>query len=395
MPLSQNDELLVKALEAAALVDGRFERLQLMNFDALTDVKRGCFSLVFRAHDRSTGQDVALKFYSIDSAYYNDKYRRAAFLREHDILQALTGGARCLQVIAPYAEFQFSLPVGPGATVTIPCPYFAVEWIDADVDDYFLDQHKFDAATKLRLFSSIVSGVEALHRRGICHRDLKPDNLRLRGTGANRTVVAIDLGTAAKATSAPLLAQYGHSVGAPAYAAPEARCGLAGVRRIAPHDDVYALGCLLYELFNPGIFARELFTRNPRLQPMLVAISALVPGAATDEDRVKSWTDGLNKFAHGIVPVKIDGAGSSLPRGLARPMNELLEQMTHVDFRRRPINLEVVRQRLGSAIRAVENQAEYERRLALARDRRRRRNERAREKAERLERYLVRKVSNA
>jgi len=376
-------------------VDGRFERLRLKNFDALSDVKRGCFSLVFRAYDRTTSQDVALKFYSIDSAYYNDKYRRAAFQREHEILQALTGGVRCLQVISPYSEFQFSLPVASGARVTIPCPYFAIEWIDADIDEYFLAQQNFDAATKLELFNEIVLAVEALHRRGVCHRDLKPDNLRLRGTGAGRAIVAIDLGTAAKSTSTPLLAQYGHPAGAPAYAAPEARCGLAGVRSIAPQDDVYALGCLLYELFNPGLFVREVLARNPRIQPILIAISAMVPGAVSDEGRVKAWTEGLNRFAHGIVPVKIDGAGSSLPRGIARLMNELLERMTHVDFRRRPIDLVSIRQRIWAAIRLLRNQTEYERRLSLARERRRRRAERAREKTERLARGLARRVANA
>ncbi len=395
MALSQNDELLVKTLEALPLLDGRFEGMRLVNYDAVNSRKRGCFSLVFHATDRTSGLPVALKFFVIDPQWYLDAYRREAFRRENAILQVVAGAQRCLQLVTPYSEFQFTLPVAAGSAVTIPCPYFAIEWIDRDVDEYFLEQHKFDAATKLHLFNDIVLAVESLHRREVFHRDLKPDNIRARGNGSNTVVVVIDLGTAARHSSNVIQNQYGKPVGAHAYAAPEAICGLAGVRALAPFTDLYALGCLLFELFNPGLFYRALSTRNPRYQAMLTGMGTFLGGAATDAEKVEAWKRGLTALSHGAVPVPLDGPGSSVPPGIGTLLNEVLSRLTAVDYRKRPPNLQWVRGRVWAAIRSVEGQAIYGRRVAHAREMRRRRIEKARLKRERLAQFLARGNPNA
>ena len=87
MPLSHNSQLLVDTLEAMPLLDGRFEKIKLVNFDSFTDQKRGCFSLVFSAHDVVDDAHVAQKFYDIDPLAMNDSYPRNAYRREHEILQ--------------------------------------------------------------------------------------------------------------------------------------------------------------------------------------------------------------------------------------------------------------------------------------------------------------------
>ena len=95
------------------------------------------------------------------------------------------------------------------------------------------------------------------------------------------------------------------------------------------------------------------------------------------------------------MPVELHGTGSSLPRALSALLNDLLERLTNVDFRKRPIDLEWVRSRLWIAIRIAENQTECDRRLTLAREIRRRRAEKAQMKADRLARYLARSKPNA
>ena len=221
------------------VLDARFEKLKLVNFNALNDEKRGCFSLVFRAHDRVNDSPVAIKFYDIDPVCFYDDYRRAAFLREHEILQLLLNKERCLQLASALSTFNFTVPT-PGGNVTIPCKYFAVEWIEDDIDAYFLAQETFGTIDKLHLFNEILLSVEMLHRYEVFHRDIKPDNLRTNKTALKRLVIAIDMGTSARYESGYLQREYLRPVGALPYAAPEAICGLAAHRKLAPYTHFYA-----------------------------------------------------------------------------------------------------------------------------------------------------------
>ena len=135
MPLHPNNELLVKTVEAMGLLDNRYEQMKFVNYDSVSDQKRGCFSLVFRAFDRLNQKTVALKFYDIDPQRMMDVYRQKAFQREHEILSVLLNKKRCLQLASALSTFQLELQISNVATVTIPCQYFAIEWIDDDIDE--------------------------------------------------------------------------------------------------------------------------------------------------------------------------------------------------------------------------------------------------------------------
>lgn len=253
MPVHANDRLLIATLEALPLFDGRFSSLKVVNCDLAKDERRGCFSIVFRAIDTLDGKPVALKFFDLDPAIAADAYRRLAFNREHGLLQSLLTRERCLQLVKSLSSYQLTIPASGGITFTIPCSYFAIEWLDEQIDEYFLDRKPFTAIERLRLFRDVVLAVEALHREEVFHRDIKPDNLRSLTKALKRVVVAIDLGCAARLDSSAVAVAYGHSVGAPAYTSPEATCGLAGNRLVAPQTDHYALGCLLFEMFKKDV----------------------------------------------------------------------------------------------------------------------------------------------
>lgn len=268
MSLHGTAELLRDTLEALPLFEGRFSGLKLMNVDPVSGQKRGCFSLVFRAFDQIEQRTVAIKFYDPNASM--DIYRISAFRREYEILTSLIGSERCLQLVAPLRDYALSINTGAGV-FTARCEYFVVDWIDEEIDSYFLTA-THSAREKLGLFLDMVLAVEALHSRSVFHRDLKADNMRAFQRALRRIVVAIDLGTAAKFDSGGIQATYGHSAGAPWYAAPEALCGLAGNRSIAPYTDYYALGCLLFELFNPDYFFRaaERYWRETASQALVV-----------------------------------------------------------------------------------------------------------------------------
>lgn len=365
MPLHPNNELLVSTVEAMSLLDNRYEGMKFVNYDSVADQKRGCFSLVFRAYDRVDQKIVALKFYDIDPDRMMDVYRQKAFQREHEILQILLSKKRCLQLASALSTLHLGFPLPNGTTVTLPCQYFAVEWIDKDIDDYFLGNGTFTPIQKLRLFNEIVLAVESLHRLEVYHRDIKADNLRTYQNAVERIVVAIDLGTAARISSGHLKNNYTQSVGAPWYAASEARCGLAGHRLLAPFTDKYALGCLLYELFNPDYFYRELTRCHRHYEMILSAMSSFLHGTNNEQEQLDHWKKAVAKFGPGIAPIVIDNPGSTVPPGIANLLNELLAGLTHINFSNRP-TLDWTRKRTWSAIKVLENDRAYQRHLEIA-----------------------------
>jgi serine/threonine-protein kinase len=86
--------------------------------------------------------------------------------------------------------------------------------------------------------------IEAAHRQGIIHRDVKPANLLLRPDGR---VALTDFGIA-RILAADRLTGADQIVGTSAYLAPEQVIGA----EIGPATDVYALGVVAYELLAGG-----------------------------------------------------------------------------------------------------------------------------------------------
>ncbi len=332
---------------------------------------RGCFSIVFKAFDRLNSRFVALKFYDRSPSSSLNIYRQDCFRREHTILEALQNAYRRLQLRSSLNTYNLVVPTVGGIDATIPCSYFAIDWIDEEIDQYFLDPLMYSAIDKLQVFREIVLATQALHQRSIFHRDLKADNLRRDSTQVEPIVVAIDLGTAAKLDSIAVASGiYGQPAGASAYAAIEALVGLAGNRRLAQYTDIYALGCLLFELFNPDWFIRALFDRNPNYDALIMAVSSMFTSSHIEAEQVMILHRALTQYAGGVTPVLADGVGSCLPPGLAQMINSLLVGMTSADYRSRP-SFETIRGRIASAMSVLRHEEAYQKKLSNAREARR------------------------
>jgi serine/threonine protein kinase/Tol biopolymer transport system component len=98
----------------------------------------------------------------------------------------------------------------------------------------------------LQLVRQVCLALDYVHKQGILHRDIKPDNIMLKGEpsdGLPYHPILTDLGLAKLAVGG-MMTQEGTSMGTPAYMSPEQAMG----EKTDPRSDVYSLGILLFEL---------------------------------------------------------------------------------------------------------------------------------------------------
>lgn len=347
--LHKNSRMLVEELESLSSLEDRFEELKLVN--VIDGKKFGYFSLIFVAKDVTSNNLVAIKFFDQDPQKQN-AYRMQCFKREQELLKGLKDAYRCLQLVAPLATYEFNY-----GEISIPARFFVTEWLSGNLDGFFYGDSA-DPIQKLYAFHDVILAVESLHSRGIFHRDLKADNFRVRENADQNVVVAIDLGTAASFESAAILESYGHPAGDTQYSSPEASCGLAGHRQLAPQTDVYALGCLLYELFSDDLFYTTYRNLNPDFETRLMAIRSRIDPAADFIDQIASWDRFAPKFLQGLAPLQLEWSENacSAPLAIIDILNRVLIDLTAPNFRSRENSLAKTRERLRSCIRCLENE---------------------------------------
>ncbi|WP_157552777.1 serine/threonine-protein kinase, partial [Nocardia uniformis] len=102
----------------------------------------------------------------------------------------------------------------------------------------------FAATAAVAIALSCAAGLEAAHRHGILHRDVKPSNLMFSGAGALKLT---DFGIAKiVGGDDTLVTRAGEIIGTPSYIAPEQIRG----QQLSPATDVYALATMLYQLLS-------------------------------------------------------------------------------------------------------------------------------------------------
>ena len=380
-----------------ASLDGRYANMRVINRDAQTGERKGhqgALSVVFHAIDSHTGRPVALKFFDPDFQGFRARYRMDLFDRECKLLERLVNKPRCLQLVQPLSELPLTVPgASPGRSTTIACGYCVLEWLDGDITEYFLRQDKYDAWVKLALLRQTALGVFTLHREGIAHRDIKHDNLRRTHRENREMVVPIDLGTAVDLLSDPIgdVRDYMDPVGAFAFSPLEAHSGLSSIRNLGIYSDIYALGCLLHDLFNVDLYAARL-VKDPGFNNCYMACRTHMDGVRTrtanPEVLLQEWDNILGTTKGQVTLPPIDSAATTVPPAVRDQLNTLLHRLTDPDYRRREYRPHQIVRSIDGATKALENRFAIERRQAERAERRRRRVHRVHRQQERLDFYL-------
>jgi len=131
------------------------------------------------------------------------------------------------------------------------CAYILMEFLHGEaLSDRIKKDGPFEASFAIAIGKQLASALAAAHEQGIVHRDLKPDNVYLvpdREAPGGTRVKVLDFGIAklANEASGAVKTQAGVVMGTPTYMAPE-QCRSAG--EVDHRADIYALGCILFEM---------------------------------------------------------------------------------------------------------------------------------------------------
>ncbi|MFC1705529.1 protein kinase [Planctomycetota bacterium] len=127
----------------------------------------------------------------------------------------------------------------------VPC--YAMDYVDGPTLRKLLAQEgPLDVPRALRLTRQVLKALAVAHRKGVVHRDVKPDNVLVAEAGrAGEHARVLDFGIAKVLEGTMSGTAQGGFVGTPAYMSPE-QCG--GDAKTDPCSDIYSVGCVLYHL---------------------------------------------------------------------------------------------------------------------------------------------------
>jgi serine/threonine-protein kinase len=212
--------------------------------------------------------------------------RRVAIKVLRPELAAVIGAERFLREIKTIATLQHPHILGLIDSGQVNgTAYYVMPFVDGEsLRDRLTRERQLPIADAVRLAGEIAAALDYAHRHGVIHRDIKPENVLLHDGSA----LVADFGIALAVSSAggSRMTETGMSLGTPHYMSPEQAMG---EREITARSDIYALGCVTYEMLTgeppfegataQAIVARVL-TETPRsLRPQRKSIPPNVEAA--------------------------------------------------------------------------------------------------------------------
>jgi diguanylate cyclase (GGDEF)-like protein len=289
------------SLSAGTIVGGTYR--------VVHELSRGAMGVVYRGEDLGLGRAVAIKVLRSDLA--SDKDLVARFRAEAAILASLHHP----NLVQVYALGEHGGEV-----------YFVMELVEgqplSEVLRATLERKEwFPAAAIAQITLEIADALDAMHERGLIHRDVKPANILL--DRERDRAVLVDVGVAVKAGDAR------DAAGTPGFAAPES----FGEQADGPTTDVYGLAAVVYSMLTgrppfgagpaPQVVHRQLndpILPPSHIRPMSEAVDAVITKALAPQPK-KRWAS-ASTFA-----VALARALERIPTGkidtISKPVDDL------------------------------------------------------------------------
>lgn len=236
-------------------------------------IGEGGMGHVWQAQDDTLGRPIAVKVISLLAGGGNrGEEARARFLREARITARLQ-----------HPNIVTVHDLGETGVADNRVPFLVMELVRGEGLDAMLGRGAVTLPDAARWGAQICDALADAHDAGIMHRDIKPSNIVITSSG---NVKVLDFGIARAAdpyATADRLTQTGFIVGTPPYMAPEQARG-----HPEPRSDLYALGCLLFELITGRLpfqapdtvgYLSAHLTQEP---PAPSSVSADIPSAWDD-----------------------------------------------------------------------------------------------------------------
>ena len=211
-----NSQMPTTFMNVATALEGRYQ--------VLKELGRGGMGIVFQAHDKQLNEQVAIKILS--PLLSNDDQALERLKREVSAARRVTHSnvIRIHDIGEINGLHYVSMEYFPGT----------------NLKDHIKGTGALSQMQAYNIARQICDGLEAAHRQGVIHRDLKTQNIIIHGN----QIKIIDFGLARTSHMEGMTAT-GLIMGTPEYMAPEQVSG----QKVDERADIYSLGIILYELF--------------------------------------------------------------------------------------------------------------------------------------------------
>ncbi len=192
-------------------------------------IGQGGMARVYRGHDLTLGRDVAVKI--LEGSLAEDAEFRARFRMEAQSASRMSHPTivRVFDAGEPSAESDEP-------------PFIVMELVHGTLLKDVIAAGPVPVDDAVRYIDGILEALEYSHRAGVVHRDIKPGNVMVTGSGS---IKVMDFGIARAATdSSATVLETSRIIGTAAYISPEQARG----ESVDARADLYAVGVVLYEL---------------------------------------------------------------------------------------------------------------------------------------------------